>query len=94
MAVNLNQLRTCIFGREADVHVPKQIRTRKFVPWAEEVIVVEIDCEDAYRVLMKDYKKVIISKGVSFEESSAVLENLAEASTTRVDLELSGLKSE
>lgn len=47
-----------------------------------------------YRVLMTDYWKKLISKDVSFNESSRVLENLDEASTSRVNFELPCLQSE
>lgn len=43
---------------------------------------------------MTDYRKVIISKDVCFDESSTVLENLDEASTSRTNFELPALKSE
>lgn len=63
---NLSHIR--IFGCKAFVHKPKQRRTDKMETRAEEGVLVGYDRGDAYRILLKNSKAVVISKDVSFFE--------------------------
>lgn len=58
------------FGCKAIVHIPKQNQDVKFTPRGEVRIFVGTDRGEAFRVFIDKPRKVIVSKEVTFDESS------------------------
>lgn len=85
---------TRLYGGKAFSYILKEIRSGKISARSEEVIFFGIDCGNAYDILLRNFRNIIIYKDVSFNESSAVMGNLEDVSSSRIKFELPRLKAE
>lgn len=72
------------FGATAYVHIPKTLR-QKLDPVSKKGILVGYELgSKAYRILMEDTKKIVISRDVTFDEGTEGLRCAANSSKTHV----------